>query len=719
MIMKKVLDEKTKARIEEIISELTIEQKIGQMTQCPGWAGTAEMYKEKIRKGMIGSLIIGVPDFSKDESNEKERLAFINELQKCAVEESPGKIPLMFGADVIHGYNVAYPVPLGMAATFDPELVAKCYRNIATETARDGLNWTFTPVMDLAHDPRWGRCVEGFGEDPCLAYSMGAATVRGLQGQLDSPADLISCAKHFIGYGAMEGARDYHNSDISDYILNNWYAKGFSGAVDEGALTVMSSFNAIGGQPVTSSKKYLRQLLREKMGFEGFVISDWDAVTQLKNQGVSDSDRESARLGAEGGVDMEMVQNVYAKYLAELVQSGEFEESVLDEAVRHILYTKFAAGLFDRPYKEHYSYNIDEHIADARRMCAENAVLLKNNGILPLKPGAKVMFSGPFTDERQFHVGAWSGHFDLDLIKTYREAAEEFKEEYSISFCGWDRFADHTGHTAQNDKFDAVVLFLGESSHCTGEAVSVTDLSLPEDQLAYARKIKESGRPVIAVINCGRPRALGNAEHLFDAIIYGWHNGTMATSGMLDVIFGKVNPCGHLPMTLPRVTGQVPIYYNAPHAARPVNGYYGEDVSYWDSSAAPLYPFGYGLSYTSFEFSNFVCENGELSLDALNAGETFKFSVEVKNAGELDGKEVVQLYVTDQAASMQRPMRQLCKFEKRMIRSGESEKFTFELGLGDLGFYGADGEFAAEKGAFTVYVGDCCLTENKLEIRLV
>lgn len=745
----KKLDAKTESRIEEIINTLTLEQKVGQMNQFCSWAGTVETYGERIRRGEFGTMICGVANFSEDGSAEKGFRDFHNALQKIAVEESPCGIPLMFGGDVIHCYNVCYPVGMGSAASFDPELVERCYRNISEACARDGLNWTFSPVLDLAHDPRWGRCVESEGEDPYLAGQIGAAMVRGFQKDLDNTDNLISCPKHYIGYGAMDGGRDYHNCDISDYFMENWYATPYRAAVDAGALTVMSSFNSVSGEPVTSSKKLLRGLLKGQMGFDGFVISDYDAVMQLVNQGVAEDLRECAKLAAEGGVDMEMVQTSYLKYLCELVRSGELDEEVINESVRRVLRVKFAANLFDNPYKEYYPIDIDRHVADARQIASENVVLLKNkNNILPLKSDDRVFMAGPFFEEKISQIGAWASHIDFSLIHSYREALSdivtmvEVEDEYDVDIpenngdfaqakkykeeANKACFIGHSNHAMFGeaishellDNYKAIVLFLGEVHYCTGEAVSVADINIPEDQVELVRKAHATGLPVIGVMNFGRPRAIGEIEHMLDAIVWGWHNGTMNAEGMLDVLYGKKNPCGRLPMTILRHVGQIPLYYNAPNTARRVNAYYGEGRSYFDMKSSPAYPFGYGLSYTTFEYSAPETDRTEIALSDIDAGETVKITVKVKNTGELAGKEVIQCYVRDHFATMMRPRRQLVKFEKPEIAAGETYTATFEIGKRELGYW-LNGEFIVEKGKFTVYVGENCYTENGVEIEVI
>lgn len=746
----KKLDAKTEARIDEIMSKLTLEQKVGQMNQVPSWIAGPEYYYERIRRGEIGSLICGVPDISEDRHAEKAFRERHNAYQKVAVEEGPCGIPLMFGADVIHSYTVCYPVGIGCAASFAPELIERCFRDISSNAARDGLNWTFAPVLDLSRDPRWGRCVESGGEDPYLMGEIGAAMVRGFQKELDNTDNLISCCKHYIGYGAMEGGRDYHNSDICDYFMDNWYSVPFNRAVEAGALTVMSSFNSVSGEPVTSSKKLLRGLLKGRMGFDGFVISDYDGVIQLEKQGVADGRRECARLAAEGGVDMEMVNTAYIAHLCELVRSGDLDEAVIDEACRRILRVKFAANLFDKPYKEDYEVDLDAQLANARQLASENVVLLKNkNGILPLKPSDKVFMTGPFFNEKVCHVGAWAGHSDTGLIRSYREALSdvvtlvEVEDEFDVEIPennGDIKENQRLREEANNAKFinpqqleafgesffevlderdcKAIVLFLGESHYTTGEAVSVAEAKIPADQVELVRKAHATGIPVIGVMNFARPRAIGEVEPLLDAIVWGWHNGTKAAEGMLDVLYGKKNPCGRLPMTVLRTVGQIPMYYNGPNTARKVNAYYGEGKSYYDVKTGPAYPFGYGLSYTTFEYSEPVCERTSMTLSELDAGETFKVSATVKNTGETMGKEVIQCYVRDHFGTMMRPRRQLVGFKKCEIAEGDEIGVTFELSKRELGYF-LNGEFVAEVGKFTVYIGENCLTENGIEIELI
>ena len=745
----KKLDAKTEARIEEIISTLTLEQKVGQMNQVCSWAGNVDFYADRIRRGEIGTMIVGVPAVTEDRSAEKNFREFHNALQKIAVEEGPCGIPLMFGADVIHSYRTCYPTGMGSAASFDPALVEKCYSHISEAASRDGLNWTFSPVLDLAHDPRWGRCVESEGEDPYLAGQIGAAMVRGYQKNLDNEDNLVSCAKHYIGYGAMDGGRDYHNCDISDYFMENYYAAPYRSVVDAGALTVMSSFNSVSGEPVTSSKKLLRGLLKDQMGFDGFVISDYDAVMQLELQGVAEDKRECARLAAEGGVDMEMVDLTYKTHLCDLVRSGEVDEEVVNEAVRRVLRVKFAANLFDNPYKKDYPIDDEAHRADARQLCSENVVLLKNkNNILPLKSDDRVFMTGPFFEEKLAQVGAWASHFDHGRIRSYREALSdivtmvEVEDEYDVDipenngdFAAGKKykaeankacFIDMSNHAKYGDAIDhnllddykAIVLFLGELHYTTGEAVSVADIGIPEDQVELVRKAHKTGLPVIGVMNFSRPRALGEVEHLLDAIVWGWHNGSMTAEGMLDVLYGKKNPCGRLPMTIVRHVGQIPLYYNAPNTARKVNAYYGEGKSYFDMKSSPMYPFGYGLSYTTFDYSAPSADKAEISLADIEAGGTIKVTATVKNTGDLDGKEVIQCYVRDHFATMMRPRRQLVKFVKPEIKSGGTYTATFEIGKKELGYW-LDGEFIAEKGKFTVYVGQNCYTENGVESSIV
>ncbi len=743
-------------QIDGLLAAMTLREKIGQLNQIPEpkTPEQAEAYKERIRRGEIGSIILASSATAGNEKRKKGaaqedsqqkkgaaqedsqqkknaaqedgwqsniNTALCNELQRAAMEESPRHIPLIFGRDVIHGHHTVYPIPLACAASFNEELVEKCYRNIAREAAAEGVHWAFAPMLDLSRDPRWGRVIEGPGEDPYVAKVMGRACIRGFQGEdLKDPDSLAACAKHYIGYGASEGGRDYHRTEIADYSLYNYYLPAFRAAVEAGAATVMSSFNDISGQPVTSGRKYLTDILRGQLGFEGFVVSDWAAVQMLMRFGVAGDRADCARLALHAGVDMDMVDGCYGENLEALVNSGQVPEEELDNAVRRILRIKFAKGLFDRPYCEPRRVDRAGHLADARALAAESMVLLKNEGVLPLKKDVTVALLGPFVHEKRSLLGSWTLDYQIEDTASLLEAMEEKLGREHILFS-----ADETGlyddsvHTAA--KADVVLLALGESWEATGERRCLSDISLSPSQQALIHRMKALGKKVVGIFFCGRPLAMEGVAEQLDAILYAWHSGTKTAEAVCDILFGDVVPSGKTAMTFPRRTGHIPLYYNVTSSGNFVNGYYGEEIfpCYLDSVASPAYPFGYGLSYTTFAYGPVTAEKTRLSLQELEAGKRFRIAVTVENTGDYDGKEVVQLYIHDRTASRMRPLRELKAFQKPLIRRGEAARLRFELGYADLGFYTEQGEYLVEPGSFDIYVGGNCLADNRIRIEVL
>lgn len=707
-------------RIEELLCQMTLEEKIGQLNQVKAPLKEDEDVFELIRQGKIGSFIMATTAHAGNDDTALTENLLINKMQRIAVEESRLHIPIIYGRDVIHGHRTVYPVPLASAASFNPELIEKCYRNIAEEASADGVQWTFSPMLDLCHDPRWGRIIEGPGEDPYVGQCFAKASVRGFQGDDMSDKDsLVACAKHFLGYGASEGGRDYHRTEISDYSLYNYYLPAFRAAVDAGVGTFMSSFNDINGQPVTSGKKYLTDILREKLGFEGFVVSDWDAVSQLEKQGVASSRADCARLAISAGVDMDMTDRVYLENLQQLVESGEISQDIIDTAVRRVLRIKLQKGLFDAPYCDARQVDRTEHLSDARALAAESMVLLKNDGVLPLNRTAKIALVGPFARERRALLGSWTLDGKAEETPCFVEAMRSILGGNLIMGNDNISIVDYGIRAAL--RADVVVLALGESEAATGEACSVSDIALLENQVELIRRYKALGKKLVGVFFCGRPMAMeGISEHL-DAVLYAWHCGSETANAACDILFGDVVPSGKTAVTFPRRTGHIPMYYNVTSSGRRVDGYYGENPQncYVDSVASPAYPFGFGLSYTTFEYSEAFADRYEIPLEALKRGEAFKISVTVKNTGDFDGKEIVQLYIRDKIASTMRPIRELKAFDKRLIRMGETQRFDFELGYGKLGFYTENGDYIVEKGEFEVYVGKNCLTKNTIKVKVI
>jgi len=709
--------------VSQVLSKMTLSEKIGQLNQITGPTEESQIeeIKEKIRNGEVGSIILALSSTAGNDEQGHVNMELYNELQRVAVEESRCKIPIIYGRDVIHGHRTVYPIPLATAASFNDELVEKCYRNIAKEATTDGIHWTFSPMLDLCHDPRWGRVIECPGEDPFVGASMATAVVKGFQGDdLSNEDSLVACAKHYIGYGASEGGRDYHRTEISDTTLFNYYTPAFRAAVEAGVGTVMSSFNDINGTPTSGSKKYLTDILRGKLGFDGFVVSDWGAVEQLEKQGFAKDRADCAKIALTAGLDLDMADNCYIENLGQLVNDGEVSLDIIDEAVRRILTIKAKAGLFENPYRKHKNIDYKKHQKDALELAEESMVLLKNDGVLPIKKNSKIALAGPFTKERRTLLGSWTldGHEDetpnlLEALENTIEGGEVFYQ--NTPFGVFDG-----SHYLFSDA-DVIVLALGESNYATGENRAVSDISLDVAQIELIKKMKATGKKVVGVFFCGRPIAMDGVADNLDAVIYAWHSGSQTANAVCNILFGDKNPCGRTPITFPRKSGHIPLYYNVTSSGRPVDCYYNENPQncYLDSIPTPYYPFGYGLSYTKFEYSKPKVSKREISLEEIKNGDKFIFSVDVKNAGDYDGKETVQLYIRDKVASVMRPIRELKGYKKLIIKKGETSTVTFEIGFEQLGFYNENGEYLVEKGDFDIFIGENCLSENKISIAVI
>ena len=707
-------------RVEELISKMSLRAKIGQLNQPETPVGSeSEEFKNAVRRGEIGSILMSVGATAGNDAQGEINVDFYNELQRIAVEESPDGIPILFGRDVIHGHRTVFPIPLAMAASFNPELVSRCYRDTAVEATNDGIHWTFTPMLDLCHDPRWGRIIEGPGEDPYVGAKVAEAVVKGLQGEdLSKNDSMLACAKHFIGYGASEGGRDYHRTEISDYSLYNYYLPAFRAAIKAGALTVMSAFNDINGQPITSSGKYLTEILRGKAGFDGFVVSDYDAVTQLIKQGVAQTPEQCAELAVNAGLDMDMHDRCYIDNLESAVKSGAVSEEKIDEAVRRVLTVKMKAGLFEHPYTNKKELDRSKNLADARALAAESLVLLKNDGVLPIDKSAKVGLIGPFANERRSLLGSWTIDGKEQETPTLAEEMRKATDNLNVinsATLAWDSTNKNIAAS------DVVVLALGESWTATGESRAVSDITISVEQKALIKKAKTYGKKTVGVLFCGRPIAMEEISGDLDAILYAWHGGSEAAGAVCDILFGASLPSGRLPVTMPRRATHIPLYYNVTSSGRPVDCYYGENPGncYVDSMPTPCYPFGFGLTYTEFEYSSPVCKADKISLSDLKAGKHLTVSVDVKNTGNVTAKETVQLYIRDVCASLMRPIRELKGFKKVEIASGKTVEVSFDIGYDDLGFYDESGNYVVEKGKIKLFVGKNCLTENQTEIEII
>jgi len=699
--------------IEKIISRMTLKEKICQLTQIPFSTNDLEKTKERLKNECIGSLILAVDATAGNSPQDSINADVINELQKIAMDAHG--IPLVFGRDVIHGHHICLPVPLAMAASFNPQLVEKGYSFVAKDAKNDGINWSFAPMLDLSRDPRWGRIIESPGEDPLLGKKMAEAVVKGFQGDGDT-INVAACAKHYIGYGAATGGRDYYHAEISDYSMRNYYLPAFDAAVKSGCATVMNSFNEVGGQPTCSSKYLLTDVLRGELGFDGFVISDWEAIKFLCQQGVAKNNKEAASLALNAGIDMDMVDNCFYDTLEASIKDNQVALETIDEAVRRVLRIKARMGLFDNPYIQKKELNLDEYRYIAKELAAESMVMLKNNGALPLNTYDNVCVTGYATFDKRSMLGSWTIDGDINESVCVYDGIKNISNNAS--------YYDFNDRMDMNLKYyDAIVIVLDQSYKITGETNAVASLELTDSQKEMISIARKMNKRVIGILNIARPMALETVIDSFDALIYAWHSGSQAGNAVAEILYGKRSPSGRLPVTMPRVTGQVPIFYNCPPQGKyNAQGYYSEPTipnCYNDCAGTPLYPFGYGLTYTEFDYHDVSCENTKISLDDIISGKKFKLEIVIENIGDFEAKETVQCYVRDCIASMTRPIKELKAFAKDSYNPGEKKNITFELGYEDLGFYGADGKYTVEKGEFLVYIGKDSYCDNYITIEII
>ncbi len=687
--------------INNLIEKMTIEEKIGQLNQ--EWTTNDRMAElEKMaEKGMLGSCILTDTPWAGNSVQEDLFIDRLNKIQKAAVEKSRMGIPIINGRDVIHGSKTIFPIPLAQAASWDYDLIKDAARIMSEEASYDGVHWTFAPMLDICVDPRWGRVIECPGEDPYLGRMFAKASIDGIQGEdMKQPTSLAACAKHYIGYGASCAGRDKDPCEWSEYSLRNRALPAFKEAVENNVATVMSSFNEISGQPVTSSEYHIREILKEEFKFKGFVVSDWAAVERLKCQGVSDNDELSAKLAVKAGVDMDMVDNVYMNNLKQLVESGEVTERVIDEAVKRVLSVKYDLGLFENPYFSEED-NSDkfmkaEYLDKAKELSLNSMVLLKNNGILPLKKGTLVTLSGPMAEEKESLLGSWHAGGRAEDIVSLADGIRSMNGENNVfakqttTFDGLYRFINYT---------DTVILGLGESASVTGEGNSLADITLSREQINCAKFAKENNKKVIAVVFAGRPLAITDLMPYCDAVLWAWHGGTMCGQAAAEIIFGDFNPCGRLPITIPRSTGQIPIFYNHNKNECDLNGYYENKMNYRDCPSTPLFEFGYGLSYTDFSYDKF-----EIKTDTNG----IKISMNIKNSGKYDGFDIVQCYVNDVVASVSRPIKELKAYKKLYLKKGEEQNVMLEIPFKELEFYNIHGKRVFENGEFEIQIGRSC-----------
>jgi beta-glucosidase len=711
-------------RVDSVLALMTLEEKAGQMNQYNGfWEvtgpapkdGVAALKYDHLKKGWVGSMlnVRGVKD--------------VRALQKIAVEETRLHIPVIFGFDVIHGYKTVSPIPLAEAASWDLDAIQHSAEIAAAEAAASGLNWTFAPMVDVSRDARWGRVMEGAGEDPFLNSRIAEARVKGFQGDLGN-LSLAACVKHFAGYAFAESGRDYNTVDISDNTLNNIILPPFKAASDAGALTFMNSFNELEGIPATGNSYLQRDILKGQWGFKGFVVSDWGSMGEMIPHGYAKDLKDAAMKAANAGSDMDMESYGYVEHLAALVREGKVSQDKVDDAVRRILRVKFMLGLFDDPYKycnetrEKETIGKKEFHDGVLDMARKSIVLLKNEkSLLPLtKQGKKIALIGALANDKTSPLGSWRIGADDGTAVSVLEGMQQYKGNQLVYAKGADValgkpvFVSETKiNTTNKSSFaeavkaakaaDVVVMVLGEHGLQTGEGRSRSDLGLPGVQQELLETVYKANPNIVLILNNGRPLVLPWAADNIPAIVEAWHLGTEGGNAIAQVLYGDYNPSGKLPMSFPRNVGQVPIYYNHKTTGRPGNGQPTESVfwsHYIDVANSPQYPFGYGLSYTSFGYSN-------LKLDAASFGKGGKItvSVDIKNTGKTEGKEVVQLYLQDHVASVTRPVRELKGFETISLKPGETKTVRFSINEKLVEFYTANKKFEAEPGVFSLYIG--------------
>ncbi len=696
--------DETEKKIDDLLSRMTLHEKIGQMNQLSG----GDWLTEAAEKGEVGSILNCVDP------------AEINRIQKAAVERSRLGIPILVSRDVIHGFKTIFPIPLGLAATFDPELVESGARVAAVEAASCGVRWTFSPMLDISRDPRWGRIAESSGEDPYLDAVMGAAMVRGYQGNGDSTS-IAACLKHFVGYGATEGGRDYNTVELSERTLRNVYFPAFQAGVDAGAMTLMTSFNTIDGVPSTGNKWLLQDVLRGEWGFDGMIVTDWNSSGEMIMHGFAKDLKDATDLAVNAGVEMDMMSYGYISFIEELVKEKKISEKQIDDAVRDILRLKFRLGLFDNPYvNEEGSKDVlyaPSHLEAAKQSAIESAILLKNDNALPLKNVKTLLVTGPLADAPYEQMGTWA--FDGDETHSVTPLAA-LKKDYNVIYepgTAFSRDRSTAGIAkakAAASRADAIVVFAGEEAILSGEAHCLSDLNLQGAQSELIAAMRQTGKKVIVIVMAGRPLTIGRDLENCDAMLYSFHPGTMGGEAIADLLSGKAVPSGKTPVTFLKTVGQAPMYYNHLNTGRPNTGTEtllmdlplkagqtsnGCTSYYLDSGYGPLFPFGYGLSYTTFEYSDIALDSREYT-----AADTIKVKFTLKNSGEYAGIEVAQLYVRDLVGSIARPVKELKGFQRVALNAGESKVVDFSLPVSALAFWNINNENIVEPGDFQLWV---------------
>lgn len=708
-------------RVDSVLALMTLDEMIGQMNLFTSdWAVTGptlrENYKADIQAGKVGAIF------------NAHTAEYNRELQRMAVEETRLGIPLIFGYDVIHGYKTITPIPLGEAASWDLEAIERAARIAAEEASAAGLHWTFAPMVDIARDPRWGRIMEGAGEDVYLGSKIAAARVKGFQGEdIGAPNTLIACAKHFAAYGAAQAGRDYHTVDISERSLREIYLPPFKATIDAGVATFMTSFNELDGIPATANAHLLKDILRDEWGFDGFVVTDYTSINEMVPHGYAADNKQAAMQAVNAGVDMDMQGATFYDHLSALVKEKQVSEERIREAVRNILRVKFQLGLFDDPYRysdaarERSNIMTEQQLADAQDIARKSMVLLKNEGnVLPLSKDLKTLaVIGPLADSQDDLLGAWRGAGEAEQavslltgIKDKLGNGVRILHAKGTEISGEEKSGIEAAVMAAMEA-DAVVLAVGEGSWMSGEAASRANVGLPGVQTDLVKAVVATGKPVVVVLMNGRPLAIPWVAENAPAILETWFAGTRGGPAIADILFGDFNPSGRLPVSFPRHEGQIPIFYAAKNTGRPMDPNNKYTSKYLDMPNTPLYPFGFGLSYTTFAYSNLKVDQTEFGPD-----DTITVSVEVANTGKRDGKETVQLYIRDLVGSVTRPLRELKAFEQVELAAGARKTIRFTLDPDQFKFYDAGLNFRSEPGDFEIYVGGDSTAEQKVKVHL-
>jgi beta-glucosidase len=708
------MNDSDETRASDLIAQMTLSEKIGQMSQVNG--GGWDLH-QAVREGRVGSVLNEV------------RVEELNVLQRIAIQESRLGIPLLIGRDVIHGFKTIFPIPLGQAASWDPAIVERGAAISAVEAASSGINWTFAPMIDITRDPRWGRIAESLGEDTHLCSVLGAAMVRGFQGEnLDEQGSIAACAKHFAGYGAVESGMDYNTTNIPENELRNVYLPPFKAALDAGVATFMSSFSDLNGVPCAGNEFLMKEVLRQEWSFNGMVVSDWDAIKELTVHGFTENDREAVSEAMAAGIDMEMASPLYAHHLPALVEEGRMSEEQLDQMVGNILRLKFQLGLFENPYTNPSNFPQllnEDHLQAAKESALKSCVLLKNDHLaLPLSKESldSIAVIGPLADDGYEQLGTWvfdgeSHHSHTTLQAIHDMVGDEVEVRWAKGLESTRGKTNDGFHEAVQiaEQSDAVVMFLGEESILSGEAHCRADIDLPGHQEQLIDAVAATGKPIILVVMAGRPLTLGRVVDKVAALLYAWHPGTMGGPAIADLLFGVESPSGKLPVSFPRLVGQIPIYYARKNTGRPashdsithiddidgkaVQTSLGMSAFHLDAGFTPLFPFGYGLSYSWFEYH-------DMSISAYHVamGSAVEISAIVRNAGEHVAEEIVQLYIRDLVGNVTRPVKELKGFTRIRLEPGQSERVSFTIHTDELAFYNRKMALVTETGMFHAWI---------------